>query len=369
MVRSFRRNPQVLSANPNFLVQMMMLHDPSSRIATKRDRQSSAQTTADSGLRGRFWWRRGDRKRYNRYLASIHYNHSSSGRQKPLKTDTIYYQLFKRFPSLIFTLLDHQPENAKDYRFESIEVKETSFRIDGVFLPPENISPRIVYFGEVQFQKDESLYFRFFTETMFYLNRNQDSFDDWFGIIILASRSIEPKKLNIHRSMLNGPQIQRIYLDELGDLSEQPIGIRLIQLTIATQKQTPKQARELIRQTNQEDTGSLSKKDIMDMICTIAVYKFSKLSREEVEAMLGLRLEETRVYQDACAEGEERGRQEGLKREQALILRLLARRIGNVTPAKQAQVQALSLNQLEALGEALLDFSKPADLVDWLRQN
>jgi predicted transposase YdaD len=107
----------------------------------------------------------------------------------------------------------------------------------------------------------------------------------------------------------------------------------------------------------------------MDMICTIAVYKFSKLSREEIEAMLGLRLEETRVYQDACAEGEERGRQKGLKREQALILRLLTRRIGNVTPAKQAQVQALSLNQLEALGEALLDFSKPADLVDWLRQN
>jgi predicted transposase YdaD len=93
--------------------------------------------------------------------------------------------------------------------------------------------------------------------------------------------------------MLNGPQVQRIYLDELGDLSDQPIGIRLIQLTIATQKQTPEQARELIRQTNQEDTGSLSKKDIMDMICTIAVYKFSKLSREEIEAMLGLRLEET----------------------------------------------------------------------------
>jgi predicted transposase YdaD len=79
------------------------------------------------------------------------------------------------------------------------------------------------------------------------------------------------------------------------------------------------------------------------------------------------------VYQEACAEGEERGRQEGrqegLQREQALVLRQLTRRIGNVTPAKQAQVQALSLTQLEALGEALLDFSKPADLVDWLRQN
>ena len=56
-------------------------------------------------------------------------------------------------------------------------------------------------------------------------------------------------------------------------------------------------------------------------------------------------------------------RQEG---EQSLILRLLTRRIGDVAPALQTQIRALSLAQLEALGEALLDFSEPADLVKWL---
>jgi predicted transposase/invertase (TIGR01784 family) len=295
-----------------------------------------------------------------------------------LKTDTIYYQLFKRFPSLIFTLLDHQPERARDYRFESIEVKETSFRIDGVFLPPVGVSPRIVYFAEVQFQNDESLYFRFFSETSLYLHRNQDLFDDWFGIIIFSSRSIEPENINIHRSILNGPQVQRIYLDELSDPSEQPIGIRLMQLTVTPPEQAPEQARALIRQANQEDTGFLSKTEIIDMVCTIAVYKFSKLSRDEVEAMLGLRLEETRVYQEASAEGEERGvvrgRQEGKlegrqEEAQALIFRLLSRRLGNITLAMKSQVQALSLTQLESLGEALLDFSEPRDLANWLREN
>jgi predicted transposase/invertase (TIGR01784 family) len=303
-----------------------------------------------------------------------------------LKTDTIYYQLFKRFPSLIFTLVEHQPELAREYRFESIEVKETSYRIDGVFLPPEGASPKIVYFAEVQFQSDESLYFRFSSESSVFLHRNQDLFDDWFGVFIFASRSIEPENTHIHRSMLNGPQVQRIYLDELGDPAEQPIGIRLMQLTITPEKQAPEQARELIRQANQEDTGSLSKKEIMDMICTIAVYKFSKLSRDEVEAMLGLRLEETRVYQEASAEGEERGvvkgRQEGeqagilkgeqagiLKGEQALILRQLTRRIGSVAPSVLIQVQSLSLAQLESLSEALLDFTEAGDLVEWLNQN
>jgi predicted transposase YdaD len=56
-------------------------------------------------------------------------------------------------------------------------------------------------------------------------------------------------------------------------------------------------------------------------------------------------------------------RQEG---EQSLILRQLTRRIGEVAPEIRAQVQALSLAQLEALGEALLDFSEPADLDKWL---
>jgi predicted transposase YdaD len=216
---------------------------------------------------------------------------------------------------------------------------------------------------------EKALICLFFAETSLYLHRNQYLFDDWFGVIIFASRSIEPENIHIHRSMLNGPQVQRIYLDELSDPSEQPIGIRLMQLAILSPEQAPEQARALIRQANQEDTGFLSKIEIIDMVCTIAVYKFSKLSRDEVEAMLGLRLEETRVYQEASAEGEERGRQEGRQREQALILRQLSRRIGDILPVMKAQVQALSLTQLESLGEALLDFSDPEDLVNWLRDN
>ncbi len=56
---------------------------------------------------------------------------------------------------------------------------------------------------------------------------------------------------------------------------------------------------------------------------TIVVYKFATLSREEVEAMLGLTgvtLEETRVYQDAKAEGCQEGRQEVLAVTVPLLL-------------------------------------------------
>ncbi len=44
------------------------------------------------------------------------------------------------------------------------------------------------------------------------------------------------------------------------------------------------------------------------------------------------------------------------KGERALILRQLTRRVGNVPESLQTQIEALSLTQLEDLGEALLEF-------------
>jgi hypothetical protein len=50
-----------------------------------------------------------------------------------------------------------------------------------------------------------------------------------------------------------------------------------------------------------------------------------------------------------------------------LVLRLLNRLFGEIAPDLKLKVQELSLDQIEALGEALLDFSTLDDLVEWLR--
>jgi predicted transposase/invertase (TIGR01784 family) len=220
-----------------------------------------------------------------------------------VRRDAIFYQIFKRFPGLLFELVEQPPVGAGNYRFESVEVKEPTFRIDGVFLPPPDASPQVVFFAEVQFQKDDLLYHRFFSESMLYMYRNPLLYDDWYGVVIFPSRSLEPEKTNIHRSLLNGPQVERIYLNELGTPDEQPLGIGLIQLTIADERRTVEQAKRLIQRVKEEQTSILPKDDIIDVVTTIAVYKFANLSREEVEAMLGVDLEETRVYQEAKAEG------------------------------------------------------------------
>jgi predicted transposase YdaD len=64
---------------------------------------------------------------------------------------------------------------------------------------------------------------------------------------------------------------------------------------------------------------------------------------------------------------EEKGIETGIERGQrSLILRQLNRRVGSLPDGIQSQVQALALNQLEALSEALLDFSSLNDLSNWL---
>ncbi|MCY7274126.1 MAG: DUF4351 domain-containing protein [Phormidesmis sp. CAN_BIN44] len=54
--------------------------------------------------------------------------------------------------------------------------------------------------------------------------------------------------------------------------------------------------------------------------------------------------------------------------QRSLLLRQLARRVGEVPEAARSQIDALSLIQLESLGEALLDFSNLTDLEAWLAE-
>lgn len=62
--------------------------------------------------------------------------------------------------------------------------------------------------------------------------------------------------------------------------------------------------------------------------------------------------------------GERKGRQEGVL---ALTLRQLQIRVGALDAGTEARIRALSVEQLEQLGEALLDFNTPDDLTEWLR--
>jgi predicted transposase YdaD len=106
------------------------------------------------------------------------------------------------------------------------------------------------------------------------------------------------------------------------------------------------------------------------MVTTIMVYKFTQLTRAEVDEMLGVTLQETRVYQDALAEGEVIGEAKGENKGKlamlAMLSILLSQRFGSLPENMTDRLSQLSIEQLEALGTKLLDFTRLEDVIAWL---
>jgi predicted transposase YdaD len=131
-------------------------------------------------------------------------------------------------------------------------------------------------------------------------------------------------------------------------------------------------ARRLGDKIEQENDPEIQEQ-VLELIETVLVYKFPKLSRQEIEAMFTYSdLKQTRVYQDAKEEGEQRGlklgEQRGLVKGQAtMLLRLLNRKFGQISPSLRGKVNKLSAKQLENLAEALFDLETIADLSAWLK--
>ncbi|KAA6185102.1 DUF4351 domain-containing protein [Thiohalocapsa marina] len=67
--------------------------------------------------------------------------------------------------------------------------------------------------------------------------------------------------------------------------------------------------------------------------------------------------------------GHQQGLEQGLERETTLVLRLLKRRLGRVADHQREHIQSLPVEQIETLGEDLLDFTSPADLEAWLARH
>jgi predicted transposase/invertase (TIGR01784 family) len=182
-----------------------------------------------------------------------------------MKRDSLFYRLFSQSPELLFELLADRPDNAPQYRFDSVAVKEPKFEIDGVFLPPESEAPGIVYFCEVQMQKDEQLYERLFGESMLYFFRQRARFSDWQAVAIYPSRSAEQTDIHPYRALLNSDQVHRIYLNELGEMAQLPLGVAAMVLTISKESEAPAQARILLSRANQEIAAPIDRQGIIEI--------------------------------------------------------------------------------------------------------
>ncbi len=228
-----------------------------------------------------------------------------------MKTDSLFYQIFLNFPNIFFELINQPNSDIQTYEFTSREVKQLSFRLDGLFLPTDKDINKPFYLVEVQFQPDDNLYYRLFAELFLFLRQYQP-LHPWHIVVIYPSRSIERKQNHQFGDLLALNQVQRIYLDELEETTSSSLGIEVVKLVIEPESEAVNRAKSLICQAKEEIIEQNIQQDLIDLIATIIIYKLPQKTRKEIEAMLGLSgLKETKVYREALAEGEQKGEKKG----------------------------------------------------------
>ncbi len=97
------------------------------------------------------------------------------------------------------------------------------------------------------------------------------------------------------------------------------------------------------------------------------IAKFSPDEQRAYQNSLKYYRDLNNVVETSRQEGMEEGRREGIQEgEVKLVLRQLQRRLGDIPENIQETIRGLSVERLEELGIALLDFKSQSDLITWL---
>jgi predicted transposase YdaD len=300
-----------------------------------------------------------------------------------LKTDHWFYGLFQSAPDLITLLLPAAgapvpslgPDAPGDalYRFDAPELKAANHRLDGAFWPKSGEAgtpEHPVVLLEVQMHAKPGFKHRLGAQSFRFLQLNPQ-------VLHLAVVVAVP-----HRRLKLGPaqlpqQLQAfvdgvtwLSLEELGQQADLDPLLTLLTLPVRPQAELPASTQQILEH----------RPDLLSAVLPMLVERFPTFTREEIMVIAGIpakELRHTRAAQQWIEEGRQEGRQEGEAQGEArgraaeaaaVTLRQLNRRCGPLSEATTARIQALPLEQLELLAEALLDFSGPADLAAWLEE-
>jgi len=192
-------------------------------------------------------------------------------------------------------LLGEDPASIASYQFTSVEVKEKAFRFDGVFLPQSE--DKNIWFVEVQFQKVNEFCSQLFSEIFLFLQQYRPV-QDWGVLVLFPDRQTEPDLGKQYRELRG--RVRANYLNELETGTSAVLG--LVKLVVTPEAEVVTAAQALVERGKGVD-------GLLEFVETILIYKLKTLSREEIERMFTLGdLQQTRVYQEAKQEGEQRGK-------------------------------------------------------------
>jgi predicted transposase YdaD len=296
-----------------------------------------------------------------------------------LKTDHWFYGLFQSAPDLIALLLPEgatgvpsiSPDAPGDvlYRFDAPELKAASHRLDGAFWPrgtEAGTAEQPVVLLEVQMHSKPGFKHRLGAQSFRFLQLHHKV--EHLAVVVVMPH----RRLNLGPARL--PQQLRAFVDgviwlsleELGQQADLDPLLSLLTLPVQPEAQLKRSTQQIL----------VHHPELLSAVLTMLIERLPTLTTEELMVFAGIptdQLLHTRAAQDLLNRGRQEGEAQGEARGRAaeaasVTLRQLNRRCGPQSEATTARIQALPLEQLELLAEALLDFSGPTDLAAWLEE-
>ena len=152
-------------------------------------------------------------------------------------------------------------------------------------------------------------------------------------------------------------------LEELGQQPGLDSLLNLLTLPVRPEAEIPGATEQILQ----------PRPDLLEPVVSILGKRFSYFTREEIMALINLptdHLRHTRWAQEWIEEGRQEGEARGRAAEAAaMAIRQLNHRCGPLSAATTTRIQALPLQQLEDLTDALLDFAGADGLASWLAEH
>ena len=284
-----------------------------------------------------------------------------------MASDKLFYAIFQDHPDLILRWLAGLPADAAGYRFCAPVLKEREYRLDGLFLPPDDRVDLPAIVLEAQMAADAGFLRRLYAESARFVQQfNWER--QWVVVAICPNRTMNFGPITPVREFVE----QRLRWIELLPSDGQEPSEPLTQV-LSLLVQPEAKVRAISDSLRQQAPTNPAAGQVLPLIPAILLARFNDRPISEICAMGGLTLDDftsSRAYREIFREGEAAGEARGEARGEASVtLRLLNRRCGPLSAATTTRIQALPLPQLESLVEALLDFSGPADLQAWLEEH
>ena len=211
-----------------------------------------------------------------------------------MRTDALFYELFQTAPQTFFELLQIVPTCT--YRFESITVKASEKRIDGVIEPTDEQQP--VYFLEVQAFPDDTIYWRTLREVATYFEQRPARNDNWQAVVLWLNKEDDPG-LRTLKPLGYKPAARLVSADLIKLLKKLPETSLVLNVLRPLLAKSEREVRKHVVQwvTNIRQTPNLdpqTEEKLVAILSQLIEQKFKTLSYKELAAMLRLTpLEET----------------------------------------------------------------------------